>query len=234
VYYNDRLKNVSIVFLWVIKKCIVQYTNHFAAVQRGYALRYMRHPKSCSVAALAWRCYTLAPVLLALGACAAIPSGPTPPPQCVATQLRAHAGQPEAGMGHITRRIFIQNISHHRCVLAAGIPRLQLLTAQGSALQTQQQPFPYPGAAAVSTQNIVLRSAETVAFWMHYAAKTGYGYASCPWASAIALRLPGLTTPLHLVMRLRPYGGLLPHPTCGEISVTPLQSHRINPPSARE
>lgn len=216
------------------QKCIAQYTNHFAAVQRGYALRYMRHPKrgkSCSVAALAWRCYMLAPVLLALGACAAIPSGPTPPPQCVATQLRAHAGLAEAGMGHITRRIFVQNISHHRCVLAAGIPRLQLLTAQGSALQTQQQPFPYPGAAAVSTQNIVLRSAETAAFWMHYATQTGYGYASCPWASAIALRLPGLTTPLHLVMRLRPYGGLLPHPTCGEISVTPL---RINLPSARE
>ncbi|APZ44207.1 DUF4232 domain-containing protein [Acidihalobacter ferrooxydans] len=139
-------------------------------------------------------------------------------PRCKATQLALHAGQAEAGMGHVTLPLVIENRSNARCVLS-GTPRLQLLAVGHRKLPTHQRADPYAAPAGTFT----LAPGAAARFTLHYATATGYSGASCPSAAALNVTLAHLRRPLHLRLRIDAYGGLLPHPACGTLWVSPLQ-----------
>ncbi|MBU2757446.1 DUF4232 domain-containing protein [Acidithiobacillus sp. CV18-2] len=181
-----------------------------------------------------WRRLLTLPLMILLGACALSSLQDGPPARCQAKQLRAESGMASAGMGHSSRRIYIKNISQRICLLATEVPEIQLLGDGREPIATHQQKYSVPGAAPVKHEEIFLHPGRSASFRIHYATQTGYGNAECPWAEQIMIHLTGVTGPVPLRISLRPYGGFLPDPTCGEISVTSLQrdqGRRPAPPS---
>ena len=187
----------------------------------------------------------LAILLLALSGCASQADNSAPPspipsvsstgtvtpaaaPICLSNQLSIVQGRNGAAMGSIgIVGIAFKNTSAVACTLK-GYPELQMLDSSGKHVPT----YVHKGSSVsvqLTPENLVtlLPNGEAL-FDLGYSSATGYGGATCPTSTSVAVTPPDASQPITVSWQLQPFGGpTIAKLRCGEITVSPVYA----PPS---
>ena len=129
---------------------------------------------------------------------AAAPAASAAWPVCSTFQLHLGGGFTGAGLGNVSTRITIRNVSSRGCVLE-GYPDVVLLSADGKAMPTNARPatggaYMFP---AVVPHRVALAPGDTASFMLGYTdnpfgATANLPYAlACPTSAALRVILPG-------------------------------------------
>lgn len=125
------------------------------------------------------------------------------PPVCAASQLTFTVGQMNGAMGTVSYPLVVRNASAAACNLY-GYPGMQMLTATGSALQTQvvrnDTMFGLP-----PEQMVVLAPGAQAFFAVAFSDGTGYTGLSCPTSARVEITPPNAYTPATITWQIAPY-----------------------------
>lgn len=138
------------------------------------------------------------------------------PPVCAASQLAFTIGPSNGAMGTVSYPLVVSNASAAACNLY-GYPGMQMLTATGSALQTQvvrnDTMFGLP-----PEQMVVLAPGAEAFFAVAFSDGTGYAGLSCPTSARVEITPPNAYTPATITWQIAPFpsgGG-----ACGTVQVS--------------
>ena len=142
----------------------------------------------------------------------ALPGGPLPPAAipCKGPQLKLSADGGDAGMGHRTTIIGVQNVGAQACSLT-GYPVVTLQDARGrnlTGVRSEQNPGSYLRAGQ-SPAPVTLQPQAKAFFDVAWTVvpNEAQGETACPTAARIRVIAPGDTSPATLARTFTPCGG---------------------------